>query len=556
MDSSQSSSQKLKKVAIIGSDISGMFSAWALTQHSPLSVTIFEKSNKLFNYASTVDFLPPGIPEKCTIDFLPETRVAVDIKPLHFDSKRTPNLSRAIDHLRVETIASPLDYGMSKWSISEQASEKLSQTDKDSLQFSLFDNNNSTTSSSTIKPTNPETISNPKNNRRILRQNLWLSKREISTEWSSFFSLSLFSKLTNLFNPKFYRSLLDYYRFTIEIKSFNSDFFVSPDAQLPICVYLTKKGYSPDFFNSFLKHVIINSGLFFNTRDVGILKTWIVVHTMLQQNILSPQYSVQTRVIKGGSRRLLSVFQENLLDVRLNTNIVKIIKNYTADVLTSVTLVDKNNIEETFDYLIIAIPPNLVPPMFSEPLEKPLQDSLNSYHFLKNQYVLHADSILMPSSSRAWSTINSIEATIEGNTRNCCYVFVTINPVLDPNPRMVITTVSHKSIDLSNKKPSIFDESDTLDSDIIKFVGGWFGTGTLEDACYSGLSKAIQLGAKLPFELLTPKLSSSNEHVNAVVLKFFPIFYDITSTIISIIEKTFYVLLVAIIGILVALYFY
>ncbi|OMH82155.1 hypothetical protein AX774_g4378 [Zancudomyces culisetae] len=97
--------------------MSGVLCAWALTQYSPHIVTLYEQGDVILRYAKTIDFLPPGIPEKCTVDFLPETRVPVDVRPFYYNEKFAPNMDRLFDELRVDTEYSELDFGMTQWEI-------------------------------------------------------------------------------------------------------------------------------------------------------------------------------------------------------------------------------------------------------------------------------------------------------------------------------------------------------------------------------------------------------------------------------------------------------
>ncbi|PVV04536.1 hypothetical protein BB560_000957 [Smittium megazygosporum] len=135
------------------------------------------------------------------------------------------------------------------------------------------------------------------------------------------------------------------------------------------------------------------------------------------------------------------------------------------------------------------------------------------------------------------------------------YVFVSINPVVEPNSRMVVTSAKTRNVDLTIKDADIFHKDGLLDSESVKFIGSWFGLGTLEDGCYSGLSKAVELGANLPFELAKPQLLGGSKSVNPIFAKAFAVYIFIVFPILEIIDKLKYVIIVAIIAALVA-YFY
>ncbi len=86
-------------IAIIGSGISGMSTAWLLSQRH--DVTVYEKASRLGGHSNTVEA------------FIGGRRIAVDTGFLVYNEKTYPNLTALFDHLRVPTHASDMSFSVS-----------------------------------------------------------------------------------------------------------------------------------------------------------------------------------------------------------------------------------------------------------------------------------------------------------------------------------------------------------------------------------------------------------------------------------------------------------
>ncbi|OLY83166.1 hypothetical protein AYI68_g2702 [Smittium mucronatum] len=527
---------KPKKIAVVGSGLSGIMAAWGLTLYSPHEVTVFEKSNNILEYFSTVDFLPPGIPEKCTIDFLPETRVPVDIRPFVFNSDVSPNLAQVINFLRVELLKFSMDVGCTNWEIKSPSNPKDSLKNKDITPNhhkrsrsgpvpDLSEDQSGENQEIPIKiPPNPELS---EIGRRILRKNSLLSKRRFSYEWNSSSTLGLFSQFTNIFRPRFYRAILDYIRFLAEICHHFGPVESNSESQLGVLEYLELKNYSKHFYNIFLEPIISCLLMNNNVKNVQSLPIWLVKTVFMTSVGKSLFFNPSFNSVKGGSRQFVRSVKTSLLDIKYNTEITKVVKKTHLGKPAGVVLYDSSG---------------------------------KSYEY----------DTLMPSAQRIWSSLNLVEATIE-NQKKACYtmwcnkmmdidvpshglIFVSVNPSVEPASKMVISKADYTRLDLTLKKPELFSQRNAVNSETVLFVGSFYGLDTLEHGCYDGLATSQILGANLPFDLVKPTLwsdsdSSSASFFEKAFIFCFRYLYLVLSRLFDILDSYFLYLFVVVLGV-------
>ncbi|OMJ14515.1 hypothetical protein AYI70_g7821 [Smittium culicis] len=440
-------SEAPKKIAVIGSGMPGILASWALTHYSNHKVSLFEKSNDLTSQSSIVDFLPPGIPEKCSIDFLPETRISVDMRPFVFDPSLCPNLHKTLISLRVDLDTFSMDLGASNWSIKDittppststlinstnpsnsashpnkpippistppishfnhsslsdisqcpfMASENSPSTNQKSNLFSHHFTNQ-VSSPFNLKNLDKTSSSNPDNieiGRIILRQNSLLHKRIIAFEWNSSGFFGLFSNLKNTWNLKFYRALLDYFRFMFILFAETPQELTSTQDNMDVLTYLEINKYSPHLYKFFLSP-ILTSLLTCETQDnINTLPIWIVKSLLrfYLKNLFF--FKRKFNFIKGGKLQLFKFLKNSLLDVRYNTEITKITKLFSKNNESGVQLTDSNGNVHQFDAVIVALKPKNVIPIYKAELSSNQLDYLRSIHFVKDSYVLHTDTIV------------------------------------------------------------------------------------------------------------------------------------------------------------------
>ncbi len=91
--------REAKKIAVIGSGISGLSCAWLLSKGN--DVTLYEASDRLGGHANTVNVAMEG------------RNIAVDTGFIVYNETNYPNLVALFDHLQVPTIASDMSFAAS-----------------------------------------------------------------------------------------------------------------------------------------------------------------------------------------------------------------------------------------------------------------------------------------------------------------------------------------------------------------------------------------------------------------------------------------------------------
>jgi len=211
------------------------------------------------------------------------------------------------------------------------------------------------------------------------------------------------------------------------------------------------------------------------------------------------------RTVTGGSRkyvsRLLADFPGEL---RLGARVVDV-KRGVGDV----TIVDDDGNIDRFDHAVLATHADQALALLDD-ADADERRLLGAFGYTRNRAVLHSDPALMPKRKKAWASWNYLSAGAPAETPNICVtywmnrlqnlateqpVFVTLNPAVGPDPRVVHCEqiYEHPLYDVSAHRAqrelwSVQGRRRTW------FCGAHFGAGFHEDGLQAGLAVAEQLG--------------------------------------------------------------
>ncbi|KAG9303903.1 hypothetical protein G9A89_005813 [Geosiphon pyriformis] len=100
---------KSKRVAIIGSGVSGLGAAWLLNEHSPHTVTLYEQNDYLGGHTNTVDYVVPSSKEAGRPLSTPVDTGFIVFNPLNY-----PNLLRFFKLQKIKYIPSEMSFSVSR----------------------------------------------------------------------------------------------------------------------------------------------------------------------------------------------------------------------------------------------------------------------------------------------------------------------------------------------------------------------------------------------------------------------------------------------------------
>ncbi|MEM7293735.1 MAG: hypothetical protein AAF420_10145 [Pseudomonadota bacterium] len=165
--------------------------------------------------------------------------------------------------------------------------------------------------------------------------------------------------------------------------------------------------------------------------------------------------------------------------------------------------------EMQFDHVVMACHSDESLRMLKDPSSKE-QLLLSAFRFERNRTLLHSDARLMPRRSRVWSSWNYMshrDAAGESkvcvsywmnelqNIRSRQQLFVTLNPVIDPDESLVHASflydhpvMNELALKSQSELWSLQGKRNTW------YCGAWFGAGFHEDGLQSGLAVAEALG--------------------------------------------------------------
>jgi uncharacterized protein len=205
--------------------------------------------------------------------------------------------------------------------------------------------------------------------------------------------------------------------------------------------------------------------------------------------------------VKGGSRHYVEKITARIPDKRLGERVLSIQRGDNKDIANKVCLTTQTG-SEFFDKLIIATHPDQALAMLQQPSPAEL-NTLSAIRYQSNQAVLHTDTSVLPSRTKAWAAWNYERDTQEGSV--CLHYLINrLQPlpwaqpvIVSLNPLRAIPEVS--TLGIFNYDHPVFDqvaiaaqsELNSLQGQLdTYYCGAWTGYGFHEDGLKSGMAAA------------------------------------------------------------------
>jgi hypothetical protein len=312
---------------------------------------------------------------------------------------------------------------------------------------------------------------------------------------------TLFSQWRNLVSPRFWAMLRDLLRFYREAPS-HADRLEADLTTLG--AFLDSRGYGAAFQQD---HILPQAAAIWSTsaRDIRDYPAAAFIRFCENHGLLKITDRPEWRTVDGGSRAYVARLTAAYVDrVRLGAPVTSV-----GRICDGVTVRDGRGGVETFDQVVIATHANDGLDLLEAALPAE-RAALGCFGYTRNLAVLHSDDSLMPRRKGLWSAWNYMGVTTSGGDRRLCVtywmnrlqglpaqtpLFVTLNPLKAPDPRMVIQSevYEHPRFDAAAIRAQ-----KTLWSlqgqGGVWWCGAYFGSGFHEDGLQSGLAVAEAIG--------------------------------------------------------------
>ncbi|CAG8525560.1 24868_t:CDS:2 [Gigaspora margarita] len=451
--------QKPKRIAVIGSGISGLGSAWLLSEHSPHDVVLYEQNDYIGGHTHTVDYIVPTTKSSANPKSIPVDTGFIVFNPLTY-----PNLIKFFKHKNIEFMKSEMSFSFSKnHGEFEWSGKNL---------FSVF--------------------AQPKN---LLNIDMWKMLYDI---------LRFNFHATELLNlpddhPEKQLSLgeyLDLYQYST---SFRNNYLLPMTAAIwstppekctlnfPVLTLI-------QFMHNHCLLQVLNRIDWLTVKD-GSRKYVESIISNIKDVRLSTQVVSITREPSDSSDPISSPI---------------------------ITIIDNKGRRETFDHVIFATHADQALKILGDQATEEEIRILGNVQFSKNRAVLHSDLSLMPTRRLAFSSwnylsnsskdVNEVSLTYSMNILQSIDessygpVLVSLNPLWDPDPSKLFDSWIYEhpqytpTTIASQKALSNIQNLSHLQT---SFAGAWTNYGFHEDGFTSGIKVAMEhLGAECPFEII------------------------------------------------------
>jgi len=321
-----------------------------------------------------------------------------------------------------------------------------------------------------------------------------------NVEWACDNLNKIFAQRRNLFRPAFIRMARQVLKFNDEALA---DFNSGMDGNISISDWLDARGYSEEFKRWYLYPM---AGAIWSTRssDIAAFSARALFGFYENHELFAGLGgAVQWRTVTGGSRQYVTKVMAALGDrVRLGVDVVS--------VESGGRVVFGDGSAQEFDHVIVATHSDEALALRTD-ADDQTRGLLSDIHYAPNRAYLHRDETLMPRKKRTWSSWNALtggDAEKKGasltywmnrlqNIDKSTPLFVTLNPVREPDPELTFLTVDYAH---PQYNAAAFTAQEAFDAvqgrSSIWYAGAWLGYGFHEDGLRAGVRVANALGSR------------------------------------------------------------
>jgi len=311
----------------------------------------------------------------------------------------------------------------------------------------------------------------------------------------------LFAQRKNLFNPKFYKLLLDmlkFFRLGEAMLEADSD----SDETETVGSFLRRHKFSNQFVQQYFLPMgaAIWSSSYDSFRDFPIR---FIAEFYKNHGLLGVKDRPQWRVIKGGSRQYVRALTQGWTDsIKLNNPVQKVTRNRVAQNSDqkSVT-VTSNSGTQDFDHVVFACHSDQALKILGSDATANESEILSAFPYQKNVALLHTQDDVLPKQRRAWASWNYFNPKEESNAATVTYSMnilqslktekewcVTLNGENLVRDENVVASIEYAHPTFSVGRKAMQGRHDELcNVNATSFCGAYWGNGFHEDGVVSGL---------------------------------------------------------------------
>ena len=309
---------------------------------------------------------------------------------------------------------------------------------------------------------------------------------------------ALFAQWRNLVRPRFWSMLSDLVRFYREAPLHACALH---SGMVSLGDYLDSEGYGAAFQDD---HLLPQAAAIWSAsvEDIRAYPATAFIRFCENHGLLKIVGRPAWRTVEGGSRAYVQKLTAAYADrVRLGAAVTRVTR-----IPGGVLVTDATGAARRFDHVVIAAHADEGLAMLDDPTPRE-RTLLSAFRYSLNRAVLHTDPALMPKRRQTWSAWNYIGRA--GDDALCVTywmnrlqglpakspLFVTLNPVHEPDPARVIRTETYEHPLFDAAALRAQEQLWSLQgAGGVWWCGAYFGAGFHEDGLQAGLAVAEALG--------------------------------------------------------------